>query len=400
VKALAQRWLPWTLGLWAVGVQVQELLATASAYATLALVLGAGWDWRRWRPLLAFVAWCALAPLLGGHLPTGTGLARLLDFLLIPAAAAAVARLTPRSLDRVGLAAAATLGVSLAVAWAQHTGLWPDQATFEALGWTRLGFTRVYEPVPGRSDRFMAGGLLLHRLKFANVTAALAVLGAAAVGARARRWPLYLGATLGGVLGVWVFPHARAASVAAVLAVGLVWVLGARRRGLALLGAGGLLAAALAVGLGVPSVRARFETSFTAEGSGERTALTQAGLNAVASSPWVGVGLGRFRPGLYLPEEAPAQAREHPGKSHDQLLTVAAEAGVPAALLLLVALGLLARRGLEALPAGAALVGGVALFALLSALHDPLFHVEASLALMLMLGAGVGALDRVNPPRP
>jgi O-antigen ligase len=108
------------------------------------------------------------------------------------------------------------------------------------------------------------------------------------------------------------------------------------------------------------------------------------------------VGLGRFRPGLYLPEDAPAQAREHPGKAHDQLVTVAAEAGVPAAVLLLVVLGLLARRGLGALPAGAAVVGGVALFALLSALHDPLFHVEASLALMLMLGAGAGVVDRAR----
>jgi O-antigen ligase len=112
------------------------------------------------------------------------------------------------------------------------------------------------------------------------------------------------------------------------------------------------------------------------------------------------VGLGRFRPGLFLPEDAPAQAREHPGKAHDQLVTVAAEAGVPAAVLLLVVLGLLGWRGVRTLPAGAALVGGVALLALLSALHDPLFHVEASLALMLMLGAGVGALDRLRPQPP
>jgi O-antigen ligase len=393
VKVFAQRWLPWTFGLWVVGVQAQEVLATTGAYATLALAAVLAWPfsgWRRYSPLLAFIGWCALAPLLGGRPPTGTGLARLADFLLIPAAAVATSRLQPKALERVGLAAAVTLAVSLVAAAAQHLGLWPGREAFESLGWTRQGFTHVYEPVPGRTDRFMAGGLLLHRLKFANVTAVMAVLGAAAVVARVRRWPLYLAMTVAGLLGIWIFPHARAASVAALLAVGLVWVAGERRRGRALLGAMALAAVAVAVALAVPSVRARFETSLTAEGSGERSALTQAGLNAVATSPLVGVGLGRFRPGLYLPADAPAQAREHPGKAHDQLVTVAAEAGLPAALLLVAVLLLWLRAALRTLPAGALLAGGVALFGLLSALHDPLFHVESSLALMLLLGVGLG----------
>jgi O-antigen ligase len=151
----------------------------------------------------------------------------------------------------------------------------------------------------------------------------------------------------------------------------------------------------------VPSVRARFLASATAEGSGERAALTQSGLNAIATSPLLGVGLGRFRPGLYLPEDAPAQARSHPGKAHDQFVTIAAEAGVPAVTLLLVALLGWLGLGLRRLPEGALLVGAVALFVLLSVLHDPLFHVESSLALMLALGAGLGLVNRASgAPRP
>jgi O-antigen ligase len=253
---------------------------------------------------------------------------------------------------------------------------------------------RVYEPAPGRVDRFMAGGLLLHRLKFANVTAMMCVLGAGAVALRVPRWKAFAAITLIGLGAVTVFPYARAASVAAVLAVSLVWVAAAQHRGRALTGVAGLVALVLLVVALVPSVRARFETSLTNEGSGERTSLTRAGLTAVATSPWAGVGPGQFRPGSFLSPDAPAQAREHVGKAHNQFVTVAAEAGIPALALLVIALVAWAIRGLRALPRGALLVGGVALFVLLGLLHDPLFHVEASLALMLGLGVGLGTLER------
>jgi O-antigen ligase len=155
-----------------------------------------------------------------------------------------------------------------------------------------------------------------------------------------------------------------------------------------------LLGAAAGISVAVPSVRARFITSVTSEGSGEREALTTAGFNAIAHAPLTGVGLGRFRPGLYLPDDAPAQARTHPGKAHDQFVTIAAEAGVPAALLLVFALVAWLRRGLLELPRGALAVGATTLFILLSVLHDPLFHVESSLALMLALGAGLAAMTQ------
>ena len=397
MRQLARLLLPWTLGLWLVGMQIQEGPATLGAYATGALALVVAWPvrpGRTWWLLLGFVLVSALVPLLGGKVPTGTGLARLADFLLIPAAAVAVSTLERRTLERIGLAAAVTLLLSIVAAGFQHFGLWPKREAFLAFHWTRIGFERVYEPVPGRTDRFMAGGFLLHRLKFANVTAVMCVLGTAAVVLGAKRARFFLFATIVGLLGLWIFPHARAASVATVLAVGVLWISASRRRGLAVVGAGLLGLAAIGVGAAVPSVRARFEGSVTSEGSGERAALTQAGLNAIASSPLLGVGLGRFRPGLYLPDDAPAQARTHPGKSHNQFVTIAAEAGLPAAILLVLALLGWLRRGLGQLPAGGLLVAGVTLFVLLSLLHDPLFHVESSLALMLLLGAGLGLIGR------
>lgn len=399
MRTRALTFLPWTLGLWAVGVQVHELIATVGAWTTALAGVVLAWPVRReglraWALLAAFLAVALAAPLLGGHLPSATGLARLSDWLLVPAAAFAVSRVSSQSLERIGVAAAVMLFVSVAFAALQHFGVWPGQDTFAALSWTKLGFHRVYEAVPGRDDRFMAGGLLLHRLKFANVTAAACTAGAVAVARRVPRWRLFAAATAVGLVGVGWFPHARAALAATVGAVAVAWVCAAENRRRAALGSLGLLAAALLLVTAVPSLRLRFASSLSSEGSGARGAITAAGVEAIRQHPLTGLGLDRFRPGLFTPEDAPAQAKEHPGKAHNQLVTIAAEAGVPAALLLLAWLFVLARRSLAALPAGALGVAAVALFFLLALLHDPLFHPESSLALMLILGAGAGAALR------
>ncbi len=400
MKKQARQALPWALGTWAVGVQVHELPATLGAWLTAVLTLAVleHRDTRRWVVVLALVAWCLVAPLMGGHVPSAVGLARVLDFLMIPAAAVAVSLLTTAELVHVGTAASVTLVLSTLVAGLQHFGVWPSEAALAPLAWTKLPFNRVYETVPGRDDRFMAGGFLLHRLKYANVTSAFCVMGAVATQLRVPRWRFFAVATLVGVVGVSIFPHARAASVAMVLSVAAGWIAAAKHRLQASAGAGALFLAAVVLVLAVPSVRARFEASFTGEGSGERSSITLGGLNAVRSSPLVGVGLGRFRPGLFLPADAPAQAREHPGKAHNQFVTLAAEAGVVAALLLVLVLLMGFARGLSSLPAGALAVAGTTLFVLLGLLHDPLFHPEASFALMLLLGAGIGASDRALPP--
>ncbi|MEW5743113.1 MAG: O-antigen ligase family protein [Myxococcota bacterium] len=402
MRTRALTFLPWTLGLWAVGVQVHELVATAGAWGTALLCLTLAWPMGRdalrpWALLLGFVGAAAIVPLLAGHLPSATGVARLADWLLVPAAACAVSRLNGKSLGQIGVAAGVTLVISVTLAALQHFGAWPGPDAFAGLSWTKLGFHRVYETVPGRDDRFMAGGLLLHRLKFANVTAAACVAGATAVAWRVPRWRFFAAATAVGLVGVGWFPHARAATAATVGAVAVTWVCAARDRRRAVLGSIALLIASLLLVLAVPSLRLRFSASLSAEGSGERAAITAAGVEAIRQHPLTGVGLDRFRPGLFTPPEAPAHAREHPGKAHNQFVTLAAEAGVPAVLLLLASLILLARRGLSALPEGALGVGAVGLFFLLALLHDPLFHPESSLALMLLLGAGFGAARRDAP---
>lgn len=405
--------LGFTLGLWAVGVQVNELLATVGGWATFALAAAVVWQARAAAgrlalgprglaaALAAFLGLSLALPLLGGLTPTGTGLARLADWLLLPAAAVAVALLPARALRRIGVAAAVTALVSTLLAGLQHFGAWPGPEAFAPLAWTKAPFARVYETVPGRTDCFMGAGLLLHRLKYANVTAAFCVLAAAAalqLGGAHRRLRLLLGgAALAGLVGVALFPHARAATVALVAALAVTWVLAARDRTRALLGAGGLVVAVLLVVLLVPSLRTRFASSLTTEGSGDRAGLTEAGLNAVARHPLTGVGLGRFRPGLYASPGASAAVLEHPGKAHDQFVTLAAEAGAPAALALIAFLALLAAELWRARPAGLAGLGALTLFVLLCLLHDPLFHAESSLALMLALGGTLGLTRRPAP---
>src|SRR5689334_22261280 len=88
------------LALWAVGVQLNELFAAVGCYATTALVLVQVRprleDLKRWWPLLAFVGWGLLVPLIAGNPPSGAGLARLCDWLLVPVAAVAVTRVKLR----------------------------------------------------------------------------------------------------------------------------------------------------------------------------------------------------------------------------------------------------------------------------------------------------------------
>src|SRR5690606_4509291 len=182
------------------------------------------------------------------------------------------------------------LCLSVAVAGLQNFGVWPARETFEGLAWSRLGFHRVYETVPGRTDRFMAGGLLLHRLKFANVTAILCVVAVTAVALRLPRWRIWAASGGVGLIGLALFPHARAALAAAVLACGLVWVLASKHRRMALLVAGTAGMLVLGLAFSTASVRARFERSLTSEGGGERIALNRSGVHAIAQHPLTGVG--------------------------------------------------------------------------------------------------------------
>jgi O-antigen ligase len=361
----AARYLPIALAVWACGVQIHEGVATAGAVATALLVV-AQVPWKQWWPIGAWVAWALLIPLLGGHLPTGAGAARLCDWLLWPCAVVALGKLDETQRTRVGVAVLATTLVTCAVAGLQHFGVWPPLTAFAGLEWTKIPFERMYEAVPGGDGTFMGGGLMFHRLKFAHVT------GLVSVWAISTRRPAAVAVGVIGLLSVLIFPYARSGAAAAALAV--AFVLLERRPALGLAAAG----VCVAVVMAIPSVRTRFASSVTGEGSGERVELWKTGLAAVEDHPLAGTGAGRFKPAEHASAATPQLVLDNMGKAHNQLLSMAAELGIPGALLFIAMLVLL--RGRIWWPA-------VVHLAALGLVHDPLIHQTYGAALMLALAS-------------
>ena len=394
-----------SLALWGAGALANE------AIALFGLALCAAWfalealprsaralarAARAWAPLWIFIAWCLAAPALDGRFPTATGAARLLDWAALPIAGAAVAGLDQRRARALCAVLASVFLLSCAVAAFQHYGLWPRPEAFARLAWTRIPFWRVYEPAPA-PGRFMAGGLLAHRLKFAHV-GGLAVVYAASLGAREEgRWRILgLSTSALGAAAVIAFPYARAATAALLVALPVAVVLSLPWRRAALwIGAAVALALFLAAALD-PALRSRFEGALSSGGSGDRDAILASGVAAVRAHPWVGLGVGQFRPSRFAPPNTPQYVLDNPGKAHNQVLSQAAETGVLGALLLLVLLAWLASSVRPDHPVGAAALASLALFAVLALFHDPLIQAPFSLGLMLAVGAGLGVARRAQ----
>lgn len=374
---------------WAVGVQVHELVGTIGLVAlALTFIPEVGkLSWasvKAWWPLVAFIAWALVAPSLGGNPPDGTGVARTLDWVTIPLAALAVAELDDARRRTLVIAVAVTLTLSCVVAGLQHFGLWPAEQAFAGLEWARIPFNRVYEPVGDAPDRFMGGGLLFHRLKFSHVTGLMLVV------LVATRRPALIAVAGFGLLSVWLFPFARMGAVAALAGVALTFALTAESPRKALLAIGGLGGLALLVVVLVAPLRARFTAGLTDQGSGQRTQHLSAGLEAIRQHPVAGVGPGQFRPSKFGGPEMAEHVKDNPGKAHNQFISMAAETGLIGGLgfvALLVWLGARARRQ----PLGALTLGALAQFAVLSLVHDPLFQAPYSMALVLVLGAGLSS---------
>lgn len=395
----------WALVLWAVGVQAHELVATAGlALLVLSFVptalqhVRAGTleaQLRPWRPLVLFIGWAVVGPACAGQWPEATGVARLFDWATVPLVAAAAVGLTGRQWAALTLAALGTLAVSSVVAGLQHFGVWPPLEWFDSLRWMRLPFHRVYEPI-GDSGRFMGGGLMFHRLKFAHVSG-LVVIGAV-VAARHFAGRLRLAvAALGlfGFISVWVFPYARMGAVAMTLGVGLTLVLVSASPRKALLASAGLGLVGLIAVLAIAPLRERFASALTDQGSGQRTQHLAAGMEALRQHPVVGIGIGQFRPSKFAAPSMAEHVKDNPGKAHNQFVSMAAETGLVGGVLFVGLLGWLAFSARQR-PYGALTQGGLFLFGVLSLAHDPLFQAPMSMALVLAMGLGLRAADEAT----
>ncbi|MCL2178424.1 MAG: O-antigen ligase family protein [Proteobacteria bacterium] len=369
------------LSFWGVGLLSFEALAHIGAGLCLLAVFWARPPWTQlkkaahaWRWLLAFILWACLGPWCLGYVPKGSGVGRLLLLLALPVAAYAFFLAGPKWTQRVLLGSMALWLLSCLVAAFQHFGLWPSEEWFSSLPPLKSNFYRVYEEVPGQPGRYMAGGLLFHRLKFATVGSLFSLLSLGlALFSTQHRWHWVAVCVLGAFSVVW-FPFARMAALSLCLALAFQLLLGMPKRKLALLCVCGLvLASALALTLN-EGLRHRVVSSLSNAGSGNRIALWHSGWRAVQSSPLVGVGAGKFRPAAFPSEDMPSTVKEHPGKAHNQALTVAAESGLLGLLLAFMAFFSLAKNFWRQQHFGTTGLSILLFFALLSLMHDPLFQ--------------------------
>ncbi|HVE87014.1 MAG TPA: O-antigen ligase family protein [Myxococcales bacterium] len=411
------------LCLWGAGVQVGEALGAAGmGLAVVGLIWGrAPWarlrelapgadatvvpqagaapplPFRAYWPVWLFIGWALLAPLLAGGTPSSGGFFRVLDWGFVAVGAMAFAELDDRGRRAVCIACGAMLVASCAVAGLQFFGAWPSAEAMQPLKLLHPSYERVYEPASATStDHFMAGGLLFHRLKFAGVSGVL-TLWAVALAARLRGRERVVAAAVAavGLLSVLVFPVVRAGALALLAAAAVTAAIASgERRRVALALAGGLLVlGGAAVGLN-PEMRARVAAATSLAGDEDRVYLRRAGMVALEKHPLVGLGAGRYHAIDYMDPGAPADVKEHRGKAHLQLLSIAIETGIPGAALFL---GMLVWMAVRLWPRGAAGLGVLVFLALMGLLHDPLFHPETSMAFAFALAAALGSSGRGGP---
>jgi O-antigen ligase len=244
-----------------------------------------------------------------------------------------------------------------------------------ALVWPLAGISSVHglillvqqatgaDPVSSMGNQVLAGGWL--------ATATAVVFSAALVSTGRRRTILSVAAAVS-ALGVGVCGSRGAWFALAIAVVAAVVVLRSRRSAAVLAGVAvaALLGAAV---LGGPAALSKLDPSTLAGGSAaSRWQIWKGSVAMIAANPVLGVGPGRF---LYeFPRFEPFERAVleygdvRADQAHSELLQVAAEAGVPASLVLLALIGLALVRGYRAARAkdGAAFIAFVGLCAVVA----------------------------------
>ena len=391
------------------GLLVALVVATAWSIAGMQLAAGllllatlAGpWMWERSPdrdgsgrsevalPVLAFAGICAasvlLSPALGSFDPWAWRFP-----LLVLIVAIASRGLSPAALDRIGAAWVAAMAIA---------GAWAVAQAFTGLDLLALLHLRAHpfvidSPWPGH---FAALGFFNSRITFANaLLVPLALAGTWAVRGTGRTRTTALGATALLAFAL-VLTFTRAAWWGALFAAGIVlW-----RRGIARIAIA--CAFVLALGLAVPSVRARFASSMSVGANADRVFIWQRAREVVRDHPVLGVGFGG-----YARVAQPYYDRVDPAFpmhtwAHDTPLSLLAETGptgVAAYLWLWLAVYLL---GLRAVRRGSAtalgLFAGTLAVHAASLFHDVLYDGEVAFALYVAAGllAALGAATEEQP---
>lgn len=241
-------------------------------------------------------------------------------------------------------------------------------------------------PAPGRDDLRAAGGLFYNRVRLSHLLAAgtAACLGLTLWrrGLARAAWAMASAACFGGLM----LTYGRAALGALVacvaVAAGLAaWRAGsARRRKLAVLGSGVLVAGVLVVGA-VPAVRARMATAVDISRNQDRLFLWGRGSEMAMDHAPVGTGFGGYAMVRDAYYDRLYDAFRSRAMSHHLLLSLLAETGVAGLLLWLWAwwslFALAWRSGHPVALCGAL---AAATFHAATLVHDPVYQSECAVA--------------------
>ena len=237
-----------------------------------------------------------------------------------------------------------------------------------------MNASRVLEKAPGGG--YMAGGLVFHRLRLANLLALVipCLVFAAPAAKGVTRWAVVINIVL--AVPAMVFCYARTQLLSMIIGTGLCLLLmlsGRRSPGIRRLGLAGIvvLLACSAVIFTNPGVIARYSRG----GLEDRMSIWSATIQAAAERPLTGHGLGTASSvlGDRLKETMPGFS----AWSHNQFLTVLVTTGAIGLLLwLMLWLGIM--RHAWKLASGRAetmgLLAGLVALQLISLNHDPFFH--------------------------